>query len=132
LYSADVTTKGRIVIGDIVTIITRFLGIEPNPEDRVFGSERLDQAAFEIMNFYRVETRRLCWFYPGDRLLPHSNVDRTTLLHRANLYWVRGDVEVVQPTPHPRPPHSSQARPSSSSQPPPTNYADLQATLRSI
>jgi len=38
-----------------VTTIARFLDIEPNPEDRVFGSEQLDQAAFEIMNFYKIE-----------------------------------------------------------------------------
>ena len=39
LYSAAISTKGRIVIGGIVTTIARFLGIEPNPEDRVSGSE---------------------------------------------------------------------------------------------
>jgi len=43
-----------------------------------------------------------------------------------------GDVEVVQPIPHPPPPYSSQVEPSSSYQPPPTDYADLHATLRSI
>jgi len=61
LYSAVVSTKGRIVIGGIVTTIARFLGIEPNPEDRVFKSERLDQVAFEIINFYKVEAGLLCW-----------------------------------------------------------------------
>jgi len=35
LHSAVVSTKGRIVIGGIVTTIARLLGIEPNPEDRV-------------------------------------------------------------------------------------------------
>ena len=39
LYSATISTKGRIVIGGIVTAIARFLGIKPNPENRVFGSE---------------------------------------------------------------------------------------------
>jgi len=39
LYSAAIGTKGRIVIGWIVTTIARFLGIESNPEDRVSGSE---------------------------------------------------------------------------------------------
>jgi len=46
LYSAAISTKCKIVIGGIVTTITRFLGIEPNPEDRVFGSKRIDQTAF--------------------------------------------------------------------------------------
>ena len=55
LYSVAVSTKGRIVIGDIVTTIARLLGIEPNPEDRVSGFEGLDQAAFEIMNFCKVK-----------------------------------------------------------------------------
>jgi len=84
-----------------VTTIVRFFGIEPNPEDRVFGSQRLDQAVLEIMNFCRVEALHWCWIYPMDRLLSLPNVDRTTLLHRANLYWVPGNAEVVQPTPHP-------------------------------
>jgi len=75
LHSAAVSTKGRIVIGGIVTTIVRFLGIEPKPEDRVFGSEQLDQAAFEIMNFCKVEARHLCWIDPGDRLFPLPNVD---------------------------------------------------------
>jgi len=58
-----------------VTTIARLLGVEPDLEDRVFRSERLDQAAFEIMNFFKIEADRLCWIYPGDRLLPFSNVD---------------------------------------------------------
>jgi len=100
LYSATVNTKGRIIISGIVTTIARFLGIEPNHEDRVSRSERLDQVAFEIMNFCRVEVGHLCWIYPGDRLLPLPNIDRTTLLHRDNLYWVPADAEVIQLTPH--------------------------------
>ena len=35
LDSAAVSTKGRIVVGGIITTIARFLGVEPNPEDRV-------------------------------------------------------------------------------------------------
>jgi len=81
LYSATVSTKGRIVISGIVTTIARFLGIEPNFEDKVSGFDWLDQAAFEIMNFCKVEAGRLCWIYPGDWLLLLPNVDRTTLLH---------------------------------------------------
>jgi len=38
LHSAIVSTKGRIVIGGIITTIARFLGVEPNPEDKVSGS----------------------------------------------------------------------------------------------
>jgi len=60
LYSAAVSTKGMIVIGGIITTSARFLGVEPNPEDRVSGSKRLDQAAFDLMNFYKVEAGRLC------------------------------------------------------------------------
>jgi len=74
----------------------------------------------------------LCWIYHGDRLFPLPNVNRTTLLHPANLYWVPGDAEIVQPTTHPRHPPSNQAGLSFSSQSPPTDYADLQAALRSI
>ena len=55
LYSAAVSTKGRIVIGSIVTTIVRFLDIEPNPKDRVPRSERFDQVVFEIMNFCKVK-----------------------------------------------------------------------------
>ena len=39
LHSAAVSTKGRIVVGGIVTTVARFLVVKPNPEDRVFGSE---------------------------------------------------------------------------------------------
>jgi len=69
-----------------VTTFARFLGVEPNPEDRVSRSEWLDQATFEIMNFSKVEAGRLCWIYTRARLLPLPNVDRITLIHRANLY----------------------------------------------
>ena len=64
--------------------------------------------------------------------MPLPNIDRTTLLHWANLYWVPGDDEVVQPAPHRAASHSSQTGPSSSSQPPPPDYADLPNTLTSI
>jgi len=60
LHNVAVSTKGRIVTHEIMTTIARFLGIEPNPKDRVSGSERLDQAAFEIMNFCKVKAERLC------------------------------------------------------------------------
>ena len=111
LRSAVVSTKDRIVIDGI--IITIVLGVEPNPEGRVFGSEWLDQAAFEIMNFCKFEAGHLCWIYPRDWLLPLPNVDRTTLLCQGNLYRVPGDDEVVQPVPYQLAPYSSQASPSS-------------------
>jgi len=117
-FCAAISTKGRIIIGGIVTIVAKFLGVEPNPEDRVSGSEQLDQAAFEIMNFCKFEVEGLCWIYHHDRLLPVPNVDRTTLLHRSNLYWVPDDEEVVRPVSYHPTPHSSQAEPNSSSQPP--------------
>ena len=60
VYSAATSTKGRIVIGGNITSIARFLRIEPNPDDRVSGSERLDKAAFELMGFCRIEAGRLC------------------------------------------------------------------------
>jgi len=46
LYSAAISTKGKVVIGGITTTIARFLAVELSPEDRVSRSERLDQAAF--------------------------------------------------------------------------------------
>ena len=45
LYSVAVSTKCKIVIGAVITTIARILGAEPNPHDRIFGSEQLDQAA---------------------------------------------------------------------------------------
>jgi len=115
-----------------VTTIAIFLGVEPNPEDRVSRFEWLDQATFETMNFCKVQAGQLCWIYPGDQLLPHPNVDRTTLLYRASLYWVPGDDKIVQTTPHHPASHSSQEGPSSFYQSPPPDYIDLQDTLRSI
>jgi len=82
LCSPVVSTKGRIVIGGI----DYYWGIKPKPEDRVSESEGLDQAAFEFMNFCKVEAGRLRWIYPMDWFLLLSNVDRTTYLLWANLY----------------------------------------------
>ena len=64
--------------------------------------------------------------------MPLPNVNRTTLLHWANLYWVLGDNEVIRPIPQQLVPRSSQAGPSSYSHPPPHDYSDIQDTLRSI
>jgi len=65
LHSAVTSAKGRIVIGGIITSIARFLGIEPNSNDRVRGSERFDKVVFELMGFCQVEAGRFCWIYPG-------------------------------------------------------------------
>jgi len=54
------STKGRIVIGGIITPIARFLGVEPNPDDQVSGFEQLDKVVFELMSFFKVEAGRLC------------------------------------------------------------------------
>jgi len=42
LHSSTVSTKSGIVIGGVVITIANFLGVEPNPKDRVSGSKRLD------------------------------------------------------------------------------------------
>ena len=81
LHSTALSTKERIDIGGIVTTTARFLGVEPNPKDRVSGSEWLDQAAFEIMNLCKFETGCLCWIYLMNQFLLLPNVDCTTLLH---------------------------------------------------
>ena len=60
LYSVTVSTKGRIVISGIISTIAIFLGVKPNPKDRVSGSERLDQATFELINICKVEAAHLC------------------------------------------------------------------------
>ena len=95
LYSAATSTKGRIVIGGIIISIARFLGIEPNPDDRVSGFERLDKVAFALMGFCRVEAGRLCWIYPGGQLMPLPNVERTTLRHYHNLSYLPRDEELA-------------------------------------
>ena len=131
LYSAATSTKGRIVIGEIITSIARFLRIEPQPDDRVSGSERLDKAAFELMGFCKVEAGQLCWIYPGGQLMPLPNIEHTTLRHPPNLSYLPGDDEVLAPlAPHVPPPFV--AGPSSSSQPSSTPYLDIESTLRSI
>jgi len=78
-YSAATSNQGRIVIGGIITSIARFLGIRPNPDDRVRGSEQLDKAAFELIGFCPIEARKLCWMYPGGRFIPLPNIERMTL-----------------------------------------------------
>jgi len=95
LYSAATSAKGRIVVGGIITSIVGFLGIEPDPNDRVSGSERLDKVSFELMGFCKVEEGRLCSIYPGGRLMPLPNIEWTTLHHYPNLLYFPGDDEVL-------------------------------------
>jgi len=45
LYNAAVSTKGRKVIGAIISTIARLLSVKPNPE---------------LMNFCKVELGHLC------------------------------------------------------------------------
>ena len=113
LCTAATSTKGRIVVGGIITSIARFLGIEPNPDDRVSGSKRLDKAAFELMSFCKVEAGQLYWIYPKGRLMPLPNIERTTLRHPPNLSYLPSDDEVLAPLAPPVPPPSV-AGPSSS------------------
>jgi len=114
LYSVAISTASRKFIGGFVTSIFRSLEVEPNLEDRVFGSKRLDKAAFEQVNFCKVEDGRLCWIYPGDQLMLLCNVECTTLLHRANLHWVPSYAEVVHLAPL-LPPSTYHVGPNSSS-----------------
>ena len=77
--------------------------------------ELVDQAAFELMGFCRVEVGRLCWIYPGGRLMPLPNIERTTLRPYHNLSYLSSDEELARPAPLVPPP--SFVGPSSSSQP---------------
>jgi len=130
LYSGATSTKGRIVIKGIITSIARFLRVEPNPDDRVSGSERLDKAAFELTGFCHIEAGRLCWIFPGGWLMRLLNIERTTLRHYHNLFYLPSDEELARPAP-PLPPPSF-VSPSSSSQPSYPDNSDIGATLRSI
>ena len=48
LHSTAISTKGSIVIGGIVTTIARFLGVEPNPKDRVYGLKGLTKPPLRL------------------------------------------------------------------------------------
>ena len=51
LTSAATSSTHSIVTGGLFILITRSIGMEMNPDDRVPGSERLNLAAFEQMKF---------------------------------------------------------------------------------
>jgi len=114
----------------LVTPIARSVRIELNLDDRVPDSERLNLAAFKQIKFCEVEAGDFCWIYPGNRLMALLNVERTTILNRANLYFLQGDEELTQPAPPLTPPHrraSSSPQLSFSS-----DDVGLHATLQSI
>jgi len=67
-------SAGRIVIRGLITSISRPLGVKPNLEDRVSGSEGLNKASFEQMKFCKVEAGHLCWIYPRNWLLLLPNI----------------------------------------------------------
>ena len=115
------------MIGGLITPIARSVGINPSPNDRVLGSEQLNLATFEQMKFYKIEVGHVCWIYPGNRLMPLPNVYYTTLLNRANLYFLLDDEELARPLP---PPPPTYLRAFSSSQPfSSSDFIDLHATF---
>jgi len=59
LHSATTSSAQRIMIGGLITPITRYVGIELNPDDKVPGSKRPNFAAFEQMKFYKVEAEHI-------------------------------------------------------------------------
>ena len=58
------------MIGGLITSMARSVGIEPNLDDTLSGSEMLVLAAFEQMEFCTMEGGRTCWIYPKNRLMP--------------------------------------------------------------
>ena len=117
-------------IGLSLRALLPLVGVKSHPNDRVTGSKRLHLAAFEQIKFCKVDGGRICWIYPGNRLISLSNVDRTSLLNRVNLYFLLGYDELVRPAQPPPPTHprvSSSSQPSSSH-----DYLDLDTILPSI
>ena len=107
--------------------IARLVGVKRNPDEWVAGSEWLNLATFEQMKFYTVEGGSICWIYLGNRLMPLPYVNRTSILNRANLYFLPGAEELAWPAPpppHTHPRASSLSQPSSSH-----DYPDLHANL---
>ena len=83
LLTAATSSAMRIV--NLINPIVRSVRIEPKPDDRVSGSEILALAAFVM------EGGRICWIYHGNRLMPHPNVDHTTLLNPYILSFMLSD-----------------------------------------
>jgi len=72
-------------LGASLPPIAKLLRLEPNPDNGVTNSERLNLAAFEQIKFCKVDGWCICWIYPDNRLMPLPNVDRTSLLNQANI-----------------------------------------------
>ena len=84
LLSAAINSTNRIVNGILsFTPIVGLVGIAHNPNDRVFGYEMLALAAFKQTKLCMMEDGHMYWIDPRNRLMPFSNVDRTTLLNPA-------------------------------------------------
>jgi len=62
--------------------------------------------AFERIKFCKVDGGRISWIYRENQLMPFLNVDRTSLLNWANLYFLPGDEELARPAPPPAPSQS--------------------------
>ena len=106
------------MIGGLIIPIAKAASIKPNPDNRMSGPERLALVAFKQMQFCKVKGGRTCWIYHRNRLMPLSNVDRTTLFNPDNFSFMLGDEELVHSaTTPPSQPHlstSSSSEPSSS------------------
>ena len=85
----------RIVIGGLIAPFARLVSVEMITNDRVAGLERLNLAGFEQRKLFRVDVGCICWIYPGNRLMPLLNVDCTSLLNQANLYFLPGDEDLA-------------------------------------
>jgi len=55
LYMAATSSAHRIVIGGLIIAIATLVSVEPNPDDRVASSERLNLASFKWMKIYKVD-----------------------------------------------------------------------------
>ena len=87
------------MIGGLITSIDRLVSIEPNPDDKVSGSERLALAAFERMKFCKMKGSRMCWIYPKNKIMPLPNIDLATLMNPDNLSFIPNYEELVHPVP---------------------------------
>jgi len=70
LSSAATSSAHRVVIGGLITPIARLVGVEPNPDNAVIGSEQLTLVTFEQMKFCKVDGGRICLIYPRNLLMP--------------------------------------------------------------
>jgi len=97
LYSATISTLGRIIIGGLITPSARLVTVDSTLEERVIGYERLKMDAFEQMKVCKVGVGQVRWIYSENHLIPLPNVECTTLQNQAILWFLPGDDEVVHP-----------------------------------